>query len=182
MSLFSPLPLPLRLALAPRNWPLIAAGVSLALLAGAFAFEYIGGLAPCPMCVTQRWAHAAIAGAGLTVFIALRAAPLPEFSARLGVALVGALSLVSLWHAVHHVLVEYEILDLPPSCAGVSSGPVSLAQMEALFETARTIPQCNEVAWSLLGVSMAGWNALISLGLAAISLLILFDAMRKPRP
>ena len=133
------------------------------------------------MCVTQRWAHAAIAGAGMTVFLALRALPLPDLSARLGVALVGVLSLVSLWHAAHHVLVEYGVLDLPPSCTGVSSGPVSLAQMEALFETARTIPLCNEIAWSFLGVSMAGWNALISLGLATVSLLVLIDAMRRPR-
>lgn len=182
MSLFAPLPLPIRIALAPKNWPLIAAGVSLALLAGAFAFEYIGGLAPCPMCVTQRWAHAAIAGAGLTVFLALRLAPLPDPSARLGVGLVGALSLVSLWHATHHVLVEYGVLDLPPSCAGVTGGPVSLAQLDALLDTARTIPLCNEIAWSLFGVSMAGWNALVSLGLAAISFLILADAMRRPRP
>ncbi|WP_439634822.1 disulfide bond formation protein B [Glycocaulis sp.] len=181
MSLFAPLPAPLRIALEPRNWPLIAAGVSLALLAGAFAFEYIGGLLPCPMCVTQRWAHAAIAGAGITVFLALRALPLPDLSARLGVGLVGVLSLVSAWHAIHHVLVEYGILDLPPSCAGVSSGPVSLAQMEALFDSARTIPQCNEVVWSLFGVSMAGWNAIASLGLAAISFLVLINAMRRPR-
>lgn len=181
MSLFASLLAPVRIALQPRNWPVVAAGVSLALLAGAFAFEYIGGLLPCPMCVTQRWAHAAIAAAGITIFLAQRAVRLPDLSALLGVALTGALSLVSLWHATHHVLVEYEILDLPPSCAGVSSGPVSLEQMEALFDTARTIPQCNEVAWSLFGVSMAGWNALISLALAAISLIILVDAMRRPR-
>ncbi|KPP80663.1 MAG: disulfide bond formation protein DsbB [Oceanicaulis sp. HLUCCA04] len=181
MSLFSALPAPLRIALEPRNWPLIAAGVSLALLAGAFAFEYLGGMLPCPMCITQRWAHAAIAGAGITVFLLIRAVKLPDLSALLGVALVGVLSTVSLWHAVHHVLVEYEILDLPPSCSGVSSGPVSLAQMENLFESARTIPQCNEVVWSLLGVSMAGWNAMISFALALISLLVLINAMRRPR-
>lgn len=182
MSLFAPLPAPVRLALAPRNWPLIAAGVSLALLAGAFAFEYLAGLPPCPMCITQRWAHAAIAGAGVTVFIALRVAPLPELSARLGVGLVGALSLVSLWHAGHHVLVEYGVLDLPPSCMAVASGPVSLAQLDALLDSARTIPMCNEIAWSFLGISMAGWNAIASLGLAALSFLILADAMRRPRP
>jgi len=105
MSLFSALPAPLRIALEPRNWPLIAAGVSLALLAGAFAFEYLGGMLPCPMCITQRWAHAAIAGSGITVFLLIRAVKLPDLSALLGVALVGVLSTVSLWHAVHHVLV-----------------------------------------------------------------------------
>jgi len=53
--------------------------------------------------------------------------------------------------------------------------------MENLFESARTIPQCNEVVWSLLGVSMAGWNAMISFALALISLLVLINAMRRPR-
>ncbi|MGP1274885.1 MAG: disulfide bond formation protein B [Caulobacterales bacterium] len=181
MNRLDALPAPVRIALQPRNWPLVAALVSLALLAGAFAFEHIGGLQPCPMCLTQRWAHAALAAGGLTVFLAQRAIRLPALSAVMGVALVGVLSLVSLWHAAHHVLVEYNILDLPPSCSGVTSGPVSLEQMEALFDTARTVPQCNEVVWSFLGVSMAGWNALISLTLAAISAFILIHALRRPR-
>lgn len=168
--------------LEARNWPLVAALVSLALLAGAFASEYIWGYLPCPMCITQRWAHAAIAGGGIAVFLALRLAPLPALSTTLGVGVVGGLSGVSLWHAGHHVLVEYQILDLPPSCAGAApAGGVSLEQMEQLLGSARIIPLCNEISWSFLGLSMAGWNALVSAGLLAVSAYILFTRLTQPQ-
>ncbi len=168
----------LRWGLEARNWPLVAALVSLALLAGAFASEYVWGYLPCPMCVTQRWAHAAIAGGGIAVFLALRAARLPALSATLGVAVMAVLSGVSLWHAGHHVMVEYGFLGLPPSCAGLgAAGSVSIQQMQAFLDTPRIIPLCNEVSWSFLGVSMAGWNAAFSAGLLAVSAYILLTRL-----
>lgn len=172
----------IRWSLQARNWPLVAALVSLALLAGAFAFEYIWGYLPCPMCITQRWAHAAIAAGGITVFLALRLAPLPELSATLGTGLVGALSGVSLYQAGHHVMVEYGLVDLPPSCASAgTTGSISLEQLERFLESTHIIPLCNEISWSFLGISMAGWNALVSAGLLAVSAYIVFTRLRQPQ-
>lgn len=171
-----------RWSLEARNWPLVAALVSLALLAGAFAFEYVWGYLPCPMCITQRWAHAWLAVGGITVFFALRVAPLPPISTTLGVGVVGALSGFSLFQAGHHVMVEYGLVDLPPSCAGAApAGGISLEQMDQLLGASRIIPLCNEISWSFLGISMAGWNALVSAGLLAVSAYILVTRLIQPQ-
>lgn len=130
---------------------------SAALLAAAFAFQHLGGLAPCPMCVWQRWPHAAaVALAGAAVWLGWRWSAALAALALLGNAALG----------LFHVGVEQRWWEGPSTCA---AGPVEGLSTDALLAQilAAPVTRCDEVAWSLLGVSMAGWNALASLALAA---------------
>ena len=138
---------------------LAAAGGSAALLLGAFWFQYVGGLYPCPLCIWQRWPHAAavlIGGAALA--LPGRVWPLLGALAALATAATGGF----------HAGVELGWWQGLDSCAGAGVGGLSGA---ALLDPTANVPppvRCDAVAWSLLGISMAGWNMLASLGLAGL--------------
>ena len=129
---------------------------SLALLVGAFAFQYLGGLAPCHLCLLQRWPHAIAVLLGLVIL----AWP------RRGLAVLAALvMLVGAGIAVYHVGVEQAWWAGPTSCTAPE--PAAQSSGELLDQILQTpVVLCDQVAWSLWGVSMAGWNAILSLGLA----------------
>lgn len=137
---------------------LLAAGGSVALLLGALAFQYLGGLAPCKLCIVQRWPHvaAAVAGAGALLIPGIWL-PLAGLLAALTTAAVG----------LYHAGVELTWWEGPDTC---TSGPVGSLTPEQLMEQIMTAPlvRCDEIAWSFAGLSMASWNAIISLGLAAL--------------
>ena len=141
-----------------RGLILLAAGGSLAMLLGAWGFQYIGGLAPCTMCYWQRWPHMAAVAVGV---------------AGLGAStilwpLLGALSaLTTAAIGVYHTGVERGWWDGPSTC---TSGDISGLSADALFDQIMSAPlvRCDEVAWAFLGLSMASWNAVVSVGLALI--------------
>ncbi|MFD3189599.1 disulfide bond formation protein B [Sedimentitalea sp. HM32M-2] len=140
---------------------LAAAGGSLALLAGAFGFQHIGGLAPCEMCLWQRWPHAAAVLIGLIALVLPgRLLPLAGACAALATASIG----------VYHTGVERGWWQGPTTC---TSGPVGGLSAEDLMAQIMAAPlvRCDEVPWELFGLSMASWNALASLGLALLWLL-----------
>lgn len=138
----------------------LAAAGSAALLIGAFLFQHVGGLAPCPMCLWQRWPHAVAMVIGLlAVMLPGRALPL------LGMVTM----LVSAGLGLFHLGVERDWWDGPASCTGGGGGLGGLAGSDLLATDAPTgLVMCDEVAWEMLGLSMPGWNAVISLGLALI--------------
>jgi disulfide bond formation protein DsbB len=143
-----------------KNLMLVAAAGSLALLLGAFAFQAMG-YAPCKLCLWQRWPHAAaIATGGLVLLIG----PL----ALLGVA--GALSaLTTTGIGFYHTGVERGWWEGPTSCTGDGGGLAGLSGSDLLSTAApNDIVMCDEVAWAFAGLSMASWNAIISLALALI--------------
>jgi disulfide bond formation protein DsbB len=138
--------------------PLAGLG-SAALLAGAFAFQYIGGLAPCALCIWQRWPHAAaVAIMALALLVPHR-----------GLVALGALAALSTAGiGGFHMGVEYGWWAGLQSCSGGSIAGVSVADL-LNPDTAVAAPvRCDEVPWSLLGMSMAGWNMVLSLGLAGV--------------
>lgn len=135
---------------------LVALGVPSALLAGAYLSEFVGGLHPCEMCYWQRWPHfAAIAFAGFAFLFAApaRTARLLTGFAAIAIAVSGAIG-------VFHAGVEYGWWEGLTRCA--SAGPMTL-------EDIMNVPlvRCDEVQFKFLTVSMAGWNAIISLFAAA---------------
>jgi disulfide bond formation protein DsbB len=136
----------------------LAALGSALLLAGAFAFQHWGGLAPCKLCLWQRWPHAAAALLGLAA-LALPGRTWPL----LGAAAAGTTAAIGLYHAG----VEQGWWPGPDTC---TAGPIGGLSPEALMEQILTAPlvRCDEIAWSLAGLSMAGWNAILSAGLALI--------------
>jgi disulfide bond formation protein DsbB len=129
---------------------------SLALLLGALAFQYAGGLAPGHLCVLQRWPHGIALGLGLILLAWPRRA----------VALLAGLAvLVGGGIAVYHVGIEQAWWPGPSTCTAPEPG--SMSPDELLDQILATpVVLCDEIAWSLWGISMAGWNAILSLGLA----------------
>ena len=135
---------------------LLALLVPLALLGGALGSQYIGGLYPCEMCYWQRWPHAAAIllalGAYLSPLDSPHVRPLTLLAA-LAIAVSGAI-------AVFHAGVELGWWEGVTRCT--MTGATSLEDIMSV-----PLVRCDQVQWSLGGISMAGWNALISLGGAA---------------
>lgn len=140
----------------------LAGAGSAALLAGAFAFQYIGGLHPCALCLWQRWPHA------VAVVIALAALALPP-RWRAVLALAGMLAaLASAGIGVFHVGVEQGWWEGLQSCTGGSVSGISAADLLNPDVQIAAPVRCDAIAWQMFGLSMAGWNVLASAALAAL--------------
>jgi len=145
-----------------RIAPWIAVAISGGLLVGAWIFQYGLGYYPCQMCYWQRHAHKVVLGLA-ALWLVLRAVGV-EAAEMLRWAVTLAL-LVSFGLAMWHVGVEYGIFDAPPTCtAGSTSIPEVNPDdpLDFLNVTVRP-PACSEAVWHFLGLSMAGWNAAVSL-------------------
>jgi disulfide bond formation protein DsbB len=143
---------------------LLASAGSAVLLLAAFAFQYLGGLAPCALCLWQRWPHAAAVALGLL------GAAVPSAA----VAALGALAAATAGGlGIYHTGVERGWWEGPSTCsAGGSLAGLSGADLLST-EGAVDIVRCTEVAWEMWGLSMASWNALLSFGLMAVWLVAL---------
>ena len=135
-----------------------AATGSAALLLGALAFQYIGGLAPCPMCIWQRWPHVIAILLGLALI---------AWPAR-GIAALGSLVvLAGAGIGVYHVGIEQGWWAGPDTCTAPVPGAMEAGELlDRILAT--PVVLCDEIAWQWLGISMAGWNAILSLGLAVL--------------
>jgi len=133
---------------------LIAFIVPIALLGGALGSQYVGGLHPCEMCYWQRWPHgAAILLAAAAFVIPAKSRTLTALAA-LAIAISGAIG-------VYHAGVEIGWWEGVTTCT--AGGALSLDQLMKV-----PLVRCDQIQWSLFGISMAGWNAIISLGAFAM--------------
>ncbi|MEM7745295.1 MAG: disulfide bond formation protein B [Pseudomonadota bacterium] len=150
---------------------ILLAGLGSALmLLGAFGFQYIGEFDPCVMCLWQRWPHAVAIVVSVLAMTALYRWRRPL--SVLGMIAVSSGTAIAGWH----VGVEQGLWDGPGSCSAAMD-PASMTTEDLLASIeAADLVRCDEVVWDLFGISMAGWNALISTGLA---LLWLFAALPK---
>ncbi|HTQ12603.1 MAG TPA: disulfide bond formation protein B [Rhizomicrobium sp.] len=135
-------------------------GLSLALMLGALGFQYLGGYPPCEMCMWQRYPHIAAAVIGILGGLLLAAGLLDRrhapVIATLTILLVAASGVI----AVYHAGVEWKWWKGPSTCTGGPfHGPLDLSQHVVL---------CDVAAWRFLGLSLAGYNAIVSLGAAAL--------------
>ena len=152
---------------------LLVCGVgSAAILAGALAFQFIGGLAPCPLCIWQRWPHvAAVVLAVLAATILWRQYP--------PLAVLGsATMLISAGLGLYHTGIERGWWQGPDTCTSSGVSGISTEDLMAQILAAPLV-RCDEIVWDFLGLTMASWNAVISLGLAA---LWLASAILAPKP
>lgn len=146
-----------------RMTPLWLAVASAALLTGAFAFQYLGGLAPCVLCLWQRWPHAAVvvlAGAALLVG--------PPGARAALTALAGVALLAGAGIAGFHVGVEQHWWSGTAACGG-GPQPETLEALRAQL-MAQPVVRCDAVPWSLFGLSMAAYNLIASLALGLAGL------------
>lgn len=138
---------------------------SLLALTSAYAFEYLGGLAPCHLCWLQRYPHfAALALGALALMI--RSALLTRLIALAGAA--AALTTSAL--GAYHTGVERHWWPGPTTCTSGSIANISAKDLLAQIQAAPVV-KCDEVAWQMLTLSMASWNMIFSLGLVVLWLM-----------
>ena len=144
---------------------------SAAMLLGALAFEHIGGLAPCKLCIWQRWPHLVIIIASLFGLASSRwTGKHAKFGpAWLWVSVIILLAFTTSGIGLYHVGVEQSWWEGPSGCSSQLGANLDLS---TLTDTLLAMPvvRCDEIAWQLFGISMAGWNALLSLGIAGIGI------------
>jgi disulfide bond formation protein DsbB len=146
---------------------LLALLIPAALLLGAFGSEHIGKLVPCEMCWWQRYPHMAALVLAALAFTSGRTparSRLLTTLAAIAIAISGAIG-------VYHAGVELGVFQGITTCTSTATG----ATPEEILKSIMNAPvvRCDQVQWSLLGISMAGWNAIISLGGAAAVLWLL---------
>jgi disulfide bond formation protein DsbB len=150
----------------------IAFFLPFALLAVAFGSQYFGGLYPCEMCWWQRYAH---------MVALIFAAPAIHFSARSRASrtlvLLAALAIaVSGAIGIYHAGVEAKIFEGFTQCTALSKSTSTAELLKQI--THAPLVRCDEVQFRFLGISMAGWNAILSLGGASLILALTLKGRR----
>jgi disulfide bond formation protein DsbB len=144
----------------------------MALLGGALGSQYFGGLYPCEMCYWQRWPHGVAILLAALSFTAAAGSPRSRtlvLAAALAIAVSGVIG-------VYHAGVEAKIFEGFTQCTALAKA----SSTEELLRQITHAPliRCDEVQFRFLGISMAGWNAILSLGGAALILLLSWKAKR----
>jgi disulfide bond formation protein DsbB len=143
-------------------WAVLIGGA--AVIAGALAFQYLGGLAPCELCLLERWPY--YVGVPLTLAMLLWG---KQRSVALGAGtIVMLIYLAGTGLAFYHVGVEQHWFAGPSACTGAAQTARTLAELEAQLSAAQPV-RCDEPQWVFVGISLAGWNFLASLALAALA-------------
>jgi disulfide bond formation protein DsbB len=149
---------------------LIALLLPAALLAGAYGSEYFGGLFPCEMCWWQRYAHFVALAFALAAYAGGR---LPDrgrslvWLAALGILVSGGIG-------VYHAGVEAGVFEGFTQCTSTISGGSTDDLLKAIL--AAPVIRCDQIQWAFLGISMAGWNAILSVSGA---LLVLWLSLKR---
>ncbi len=162
------------LDLATDHWPLLALLACVFMLGTAHAFETFGKLAPCLLCLKQREVYW-VTGTVALIGVVLSRTAWAERVRRPLILLLALGFLYGAGVAAYHAGAEWKWWPGPAACA--AGGSASASDLVALLKGAKiAAPSCDKAVWVFLGLSMAGWNAVISLGLAVASL---FAGLRK---
>ncbi|HEV7877394.1 disulfide bond formation protein B [Bradyrhizobium sp.] len=141
--------------------------IAAATLAGAWFFERVLDIRPCPLCLEQRYAYyLAVPLGALVALAAAKHAPRGVLVA--GLALLGLAALGNAWLGGYHAGVEWGFWQGPTECSGAV---LDLGKAGSLFDNLDKVKviRCDEVQWRFLGLSLAGYNVLISLAMAALA-------------
>lgn len=141
--------------------------IAAATIAGAWFFQLVLEILPCPLCLEQRYAYyLAIPLGALTALAAKSGAPRPLLLAGLAILALAALANAGL--GSYHAGVEWGFWKGPTDCTGPVVNLGNAGDLLARLDTVKVV-RCDEVQWRFLGLSLAGYNALISLLMAAIA-------------
>jgi disulfide bond formation protein DsbB len=155
-----------------RSRPVSSAAIAVAVVGavtilGAWFFQYGLGLKPCPLCLEQRYAYYFAIPLAVMVVLGDHAGA----SRKVLIAALVAIALGMLWNAglgIYHSGVEWRWWQGPQECSGALDDLGSAGGLLNKLQSI-TVVRCDEAAWRFLGLSLAGYNALISLALAAIA-------------
>jgi disulfide bond formation protein DsbB len=160
------------LALARNDPPIAAAAIvavlGLATIGGFYFFQYVVGLAPCPLCLEQREAY--YISVPLAVLLWLGA----SYGAQRKVLLLGFLVIAAamLWNtglSTYHAGIEWKWWPGPQECTGPMNNVGAATDLLKQLNSFSPI-RCDEAAWRFLGLSLAGYDVLVSLALAIVAL------------
>jgi disulfide bond formation protein DsbB len=152
--------------------PLILIFAAAAVVLGAaWLFQLVGGLSPCELCLYERWPYYA----ALVLALLALAFPAPGIP-RAGVALLGALFLASAGLGFYHAGIEQHWFPGPASCTSSGSAAESFEQFKAQILGQKTV-MCDQIQWSVFGLSLAALNAIASAAIAGFA----FWSLRKSK-
>jgi disulfide bond formation protein DsbB len=152
------------------------AAIGAATLAGAWFFQYVLDIKPCPMCLEQRYAYYLVIVLGIV--LALAAPRLPRALAIAGLAILALAAFGNSIFGAFHAGVEWGFWAGPAACTGPVMDLGSAGNLLQRLDTVKVI-RCDEVQWRFLGLSLAGYNVLISVLMAAISACGIVRSARK---
>ena len=154
--------------LPSNSIPWIVLALSVATLGTAYIFQYGFGYEPCHLCLQERIPYFFAIGAAVIAGILSR-------EANLGIAPVVFMGLCALAFAIgtvlsgYHAGVEYDWWKGPSNCTGGGLVADSLEALQQSLKSGVHAPRCDDAAWSIFGISLAGLNFFVSLFLAALS-------------
>jgi disulfide bond formation protein DsbB len=141
--------------------------IAAATIAGAWFFQLVLGIVPCPLCLEQRYAYYLAVPLGVLMVLAARGgAPRPLLLAGLAILALAALANAGL--GTYHSGVEWGFWKGPTDCSGPVVNLGNAGDLLSRLDTVKVV-RCDEVQWRFLGLSLAGYNVLISLLMAAIA-------------
>ena len=151
--------------------------IAAATLAGAWFFQLVLEILPCPLCLEQRYAYYfAVPFGVLVAFAAAKGAPRPWLAVGLAILALAALGNAGL--GAYHSGVEWGFWQGPTDCSGPIVDFGNAGSLLDRLDKVKVI-RCDEVQWRFLGVSLAGYNVLISLLMAAIAVWGIGRSARK---
>jgi disulfide bond formation protein DsbB len=155
-----------------RAFTAFVLAASAVVLGGALLSQYVGGLAPCELCLLQRWPW------GTAIVISFIATTVGSRPALPWVALLLAVVfVVSSGFAFYHVGVEQHWVTGPTACSGAATAADTVEALKAQILHQQPV-RCDEPAWLLWGISMAGWNLLASLVMTGCCLAAFLQSRR----
>jgi disulfide bond formation protein DsbB len=143
-----------------------------ALLLGAVGSQYLGGLHPCEMCWWQRYAHMVAFAIALVAFTAPATSSRARTFTLLAALAIGVSGVIGVYHAG----VEAKIFEGFTQCTALAKSGSTADLLKQISHA--PLVRCDEVQFRFLGISMAGWNAILSLGGAALIVLLTLKAKR----
>jgi disulfide bond formation protein DsbB len=154
---------------SPFRYFVFVALVSAGMLGTAFTFQYVGGLYPCVLCIYQRIPYAVVIVLGLWGAVMVRSGGRLSITGYLMAAACALAFFVDAGVAGFHVGVEQGWWSGTDGCVG---GEIDTSSLEAMRQAILEAPsvRCDDVAWSMMGISMAGWNGLAAIAMAVFSL------------
>ena len=156
---------------------LLAFALSLATILGAWGSQLWGGLIPCELCLGERLPY--YWGLPVLAVVLLLWNRLPLAVWYIAMLIVAAIFVWSIYLGVFHAGVEWKLWAGPTACTGDNTGTLSLSQLSD--PNAVKVVPCDVVQFRFLGLSLAGYNALISLAIVVLLLVAIIDQLRRGR-
>ncbi|MGZ5889382.1 MAG: disulfide bond formation protein B [Hyphomicrobium sp.] len=154
-------------------WALLIAAAA---ILGALGFQYLGGIEPCELCLKQRWAYYAGVPVLFAALVLLSADQ--RRLATLLFALVAVAFLANAVLGVYHAGVEWHFWPGPEACTGAQPLSTSVGGLLNSLPSTNVV-RCDEAAWRFAGISLAGWNVVVSLLVLAMSLRAAAESVRS---